>query len=68
VGLQEDCEEGDTDDDKEEKPPLPEYSHLRKMFRTNVAATCSSVINANAVMCTGLLIGNPITGMHFPNA
>jgi hypothetical protein len=27
--LQEDCEEGDTGDDKEEKSPLPEYSRLR---------------------------------------
>ena len=29
MSLQEDCEEGDTDDDKEEKSPLPEYSRLR---------------------------------------
>jgi hypothetical protein len=29
MSLQEDCEEGDTDDDKEEKSPLPEYSRVR---------------------------------------
>jgi hypothetical protein len=81
TGLQEDCEEGDTDDDKEEKSPLPECSRLiglllyvrlrlmaMNMFRMNVAATRSSVINAYAIMCTGLLIGNPITNMHFLNA
>jgi hypothetical protein len=38
------------------------------MLHINAAVTHSSVINAYAVMYIGLLTGNLIIIMHFPNA